>query len=91
MEKLPLDGKPVEVGRARTVSSEFVVHGASLRGTLAIGSFRIENPKLRFNALPVPNIGGELLGRFAVTIDQKNRRIRFRESTPAERSLVPSP
>ena len=79
MEKLPLEGKPVEVGRARTVSSEFVVHGATLSGALAIGGFRIEKPDLRFNALPVANIGNEILRRFALTIDQQNRRVRFRE------------
>jgi len=79
METLPLEGKPVEMGRARTVNSEFVVHGAALRGAVAIGATRIENPSLRFNALPVANVGTDLLRRFAVTIDQRNSRIRFHE------------
>ena len=80
MDRLPLEGKPVEVGRARTVTSEFVVYGATLKGAVQIGGHRIENPVLRFNRLPVSNVGSEVLRRFAITIDQKGRRIRFAES-----------
>ena len=79
MEKLPLEGKPVQVGKARTVTAEFPVYGATLKGAVQIGGHRLENPSLRFNRLPNANIGGEVLGRFAITIDQKNRRIRFAE------------
>lgn len=79
MEKLPLEGKPVQVGKARTVTAEFPVYGATLKGAVQIGAHRLENPSLRFNRLPNANIGGEVLGRFAITIDQKNRRIRFVE------------
>jgi len=77
MDRLPLEGKPVEIGRARTVTSEFAVYAATLKGDVRIGGYRLENPSLRFNKLPIANIGGEVLGRFAITIDQKNRRIRF--------------
>jgi hypothetical protein len=90
MEKLSLEGKPVEIGRARTVNSEFVVHGATLRGALTIGSFRLEHPQLRFHALP-PNLGGDLLRRFALTIDQKNRRIRFHETAIPDETPAPAP
>jgi len=94
MDRLPLQGKPVEVGRARTLSSEFVVHAATLQGTLSLGEFRIENPTLRFNALPGANIGSELIGRFVVTLDQKNHRVRFREASggaPSETPAAPAP
>jgi len=80
MEKLPLEGRPVQIGKARTVTAEFPVYGATLKGAVQIGSHRLENPALRFNKLPNANIGGEVLGRFAITIDQKNRRIRFTEN-----------
>jgi len=90
MEKLPLEAKPVEIGRARTINSEFVIRGATLRGALAIGSFRLENPPLRFHALP-PNLGGELLRRFALTIDQRNRRIRFHETDASARAVDSGP
>jgi hypothetical protein len=79
MEKLPLEGKPVQVGKARTVTAEFPVYGATLKGAVQIGAHRLENPSLRFNRLPNANLGGEVLGRFAITIDQRNRRIRFTE------------
>jgi len=81
MDRLPLEGKPVEIGRARTVTSEFAVYGATLKGAVQIGGHRLENPALRFNRLPVANVGSELLRRFAITIDQKSRRIRFAESS----------
>ncbi|MGH9369032.1 MAG: retropepsin-like aspartic protease [Thermoanaerobaculia bacterium] len=77
MDELPLEGKPVEVGRARTVNSEFVVYGATLKGAVKIGGHSVESPALHFNALPAANLGNEVLGRFTITIDQTNRRIRF--------------
>ncbi|MGE5278516.1 MAG: retropepsin-like aspartic protease [Acidobacteriota bacterium] len=83
MDRLPLEGKPVEIGRARTVTSEFVVYGATLKGAVQIGGHRLENPALRFNKLPVANVGSGLLRRFAVTIDQRNRRIRLAETPSA--------
>ena len=83
---LPLEGAPVEVGRARTVSSEFVMRGATLAGAAELGAHRIEKPRLRFSALP-PNVGFEVLCRFAVTLDQKANRVRFRLSAP----LPPAP
>jgi aspartyl protease len=83
MDELPLDGKPVEIGRARTVTSEFAVYGATLRGSVRLAGYRLEKPALRFNGLPFPNIGSEVLKRFAVTIDQKTRRVQFRENPPA--------
>ncbi len=88
MEKLPLEERPVEVGRARTVNSEFVVHGATLKGAVRIGGHSLEAPPLRFNALPVANLGNQVLGRFVITIDQKNRRVRFVDRT--ETTALPS-
>ncbi len=83
MDELPLDGKPVEIGRARTVTSEFAVYGATLSGSVRLAGYRLEKPALRFNGLPFPNIGSEVLKRFAVTIDQKAHRVQFRENSPA--------
>ena len=76
MEELPLADKPVELARGRTVNSEFAVHGATLQGAVRIGSQTLEGPSLRFGPLP-PNLGGEVIGRFVVTIDQQQQRIRF--------------
>jgi hypothetical protein len=78
--ELPLEAPPVEVGHARTVSAEFTVYGATLKGTARIAGYRVENPSLRFNQLPVANLGNDLLRRFVLTIDQKDRRVRFVEA-----------
>ena len=83
MDELPLEGKPVEVGHARTVSAEFAVYGATLKGDVKIAGYNLERPALRFNDLPFANIGSEVLKRFAVTIDQKTGRIEFRENPAA--------
>lgn len=83
MDSLPLEGKPVEVGHAKTVTADFVVYGATLKGAVLIAGYRLENPTLRFNALPVANIGSDLLKRYTVTIDQKSGRIEFLEESPA--------
>ncbi len=80
-EELPLESPAVELGCARTVSAEFAVYGATLKGAAQIVGYRVENPALRFNQLPVANLGNDLLRRFVLTIDQKSRRVRF---APAE-------
>jgi hypothetical protein len=80
MNQLRFDAPPVEAGRARTVNSEFVVHNATLAGTVRIGAHEFENPTLRFGALPVGNLCNQVLSRFAVTIDQKHQRIQLSDS-----------
>jgi predicted aspartyl protease len=81
-EQLPLESSPVEVGRARSVASEFVVTEAPLKGTARIGSLTIENPPIRFMAFPKANIGSELLRSLAVTFDRSNGRVRLDAEGP---------
>ncbi len=77
-EELPLSSPPAEIGRARTVNKEFVVRSAPLDGTLTFGRLTITNPDIRFlEGSESGNIGFEILGRFAITIDRKNHRIRL--------------
>jgi hypothetical protein len=77
--KVPLEKEPVVVGRGRTVSNEFEIKQAPLKGAVRLGSQSIERPLVDFvEIFPVANIGHAFLRRFAVTIDQKNHRIRFR-------------
>lgn len=83
--RLTLEGELATIGRGRTASGEFVISGARARDTLRLGPVEIERPFLTFNDyLPNANIGYRLLRHLAVTIDQKNRRIRFekREAGP---------
>ncbi|MEZ5312792.1 MAG: aspartyl protease family protein [Thermoanaerobaculia bacterium] len=84
--ELPLAGEPVKVGIARTPSGEAVVRTAKLTGELRLGRFRLADPRIEFADLGpmvdggVGNIGSALLGRFALTLDQRNRRLRFHEA-----------
>ncbi len=77
--KVPLEKEPVVVGRGRTVSNEFEIKQAPLKGAVRIGAQSVERPLVDFvEIFPVANIGHAFLRRFAVTIDQKNHRIRFK-------------
>lgn len=79
MEKLPLVAKPVEVGRGRMAGGEVVIYAAKLKGNVKVADHVFEEPTVHFNGrLKHINLGSELLSRFAVTIDQKNQRIRFK-------------
>lgn len=77
--KVPLDGEPRVVGKGRTGFNEFEIKQAPLKGSVSVGTRSVERPRVDFVELfPHANIGHAFLSRFAVTIDQKNRRIRFR-------------
>ncbi|HEV2852605.1 MAG TPA: retropepsin-like aspartic protease [Thermoanaerobaculia bacterium] len=83
--KVPLEKEPVVVGRGRTGSNEFEIKQAPLKGAVRVGGQAIEHPLVDFvEGFPHGNLGQRFLRRFAVTIDQKNHRIRFR--LPAQSS-----
>ncbi len=83
-KELPLKGKPRVVGKARTPQGEAVVRSAMLDGTLKLGKHEWDKPRINFADLgpmltyDAGNIGSRLLKDFAVTLDQKNHRVRFR-------------
>ena len=85
METLPLKGKPVEAGRGRTVAGETIVYSATFSGDISLGSYTVTDPNVRFfGRLRQTNIGYDFLKDFAITIDQRNKRMRFtRPSAPA--------
>lgn len=77
--KVPLEKEPVVVGRGRTGSNEFEVKQAPLKGAVRVGGQTVEHPLVDFvEGFPHGNLGQKFLRRFALTIDQKNHRIRFR-------------
>jgi predicted aspartyl protease len=88
-KKLPLDGPPVVVGRARTASGDYAVSEAKLKGAVRLGQIVIDSPKVRFVDLPIANIGFDLLRSLIVTVDVGNGRVRLvssgRPLTPSER------
>ncbi|MBS0296195.1 MAG: aspartyl protease family protein [Proteobacteria bacterium] len=77
-------GKPVETGRVQGPAiGEAAVQTARLSGSVKIGSYRFDKPmvssfpvELRFQNLGVW-LGPSMLKNFTVTLDQKNRRVRF--------------
>ena len=80
--KVSLEKEPVVIGRGRTSFNEFEIKQAPLKGAVRIGGQTVERPLVDFvEGFPQGNLGHVFLRRFAVTIDQKNHRIRFR--TPA--------
>lgn len=83
MRELPLASQPVEVGRARTPGGEFPVHSARVDSAIELGQYKLDVTEVRFSdvnpipGIPTGNIGSQILRGFTITLDSKNRRIRF--------------
>ncbi len=78
--RLPLRAPPAVTGRARTMSGEFDVWGATLDGAIRISGVTLDDPELQFNErFAWGNVGSSALKRFVVTIDPTNQRIRLAE------------
>ncbi|MBS1708576.1 MAG: retropepsin-like domain-containing protein [Armatimonadetes bacterium] len=78
--KLPLDGEPRVIGHARTLFNEIEILGVKVKSPIKFGGVSLTLPMLEMHDLfPMGNIGGRVLRKFAMTIDQKNHRIRFVE------------
>ena len=96
-DRLPLKSPPRIVGRARTISSSFDIHSATLNGTLSFAGQTFEDPQLNFNdhLLNAANLGRTALEPFVLTIDQVNQRLRFdrpdTEQDPQRHVVAPSP
>lgn len=93
IEKLPLEDKPKEIGRGKTVAGEAIIYGAKLKDTVRLGNNVFERPDITFfDRLVHLNIGYGLVSQFAITIDQKNRRMKFDRSltTAPAAALVPA-
>jgi hypothetical protein len=79
-EQLPLLSPPVTVGRARTVSNQIEIKQAQLRDTIHMGSFDYPQATIAFPALSNTNVGFKILREFALTFDQKNKRMKFKKA-----------
>lgn len=74
--KLAFTGPPRVVGKGRTVSNEFEIRGADLRGELRVAGFAQASPRVDLvDVFPVANLGSRFLRDYAVTFDMVNRRI----------------
>jgi predicted aspartyl protease len=77
-KSLPLDGEPRVVGHGRTVSNEFDVYAATLKGEAHVGGITVANPQLDFvDIFPVGNVGSRFLSQYVVTFDPANQLVSF--------------
>ncbi|HKP37067.1 MAG TPA: aspartyl protease family protein [Pyrinomonadaceae bacterium] len=77
VEQLPLLSQPVVVGRARSVSNQIEIKQVKLRDTIHVGHFDYPQATIAFPALSNTNVGFKILRDFALTFDQKNRRMKM--------------
>jgi hypothetical protein len=76
--RLPLASAPRVVGKARTVSNEFEITAAELKGSVHLGGHEFAGATIGFQPLfPMANVGAKVLREFRVTFDQKNGRMRL--------------
>jgi Aspartyl protease len=81
VEQLPLLSEPVTVGRARSVTNQIEIKQAQLRDTIHIGHFDYPQATIAFPALSDTNVGFKILRDYALTFDQKNKRMRMVRGT----------
>ncbi len=75
---LPPAAEPRVVGKARTVSNEFEIREAQLRGVVRLGGHEFRDATVGFQPIfPMANVGAKVLRDFAVTFDQRNLRMRI--------------
>jgi hypothetical protein len=73
--KLSFAGPLKVVGKGRTVSNDFEIRGAELRGELRVAGYGRAAPRIDVVELfPVANLGSRFLRDYVVTFDLANRR-----------------
>ena len=81
LKELPLSSEPVAVGQARTHAATMPVTRAAVKGAVELGKYDLGIEDVLFTDIRIgklqANVGFEVLRKFVVTLDSKNRRIRF--------------
>jgi hypothetical protein len=77
VEQLSLLTQPISVGRARSVSNQIEIKQAQLRDTIHMGRFEYPQATITFPALSDTNVGFKILREYALTFDQKNKRMKM--------------
>ena len=90
MDRVPLAGPAKVVAQGATVSGSMDISEGALRGTVTVGRYSILNPTIQFvPPFPHANLGIALLSQFALTFDQKNKRVRLAHEGNAPIVLKP--
>jgi hypothetical protein len=83
LKELSLASPPTEAGKHRLMSGEFPILKAQVNGPIELGQYKLDLSEVTFSderpgeGPPKGNIGYEALRSFEVTLDSKNRRVRF--------------
>jgi len=78
LQKIPLASYPKLVGKGSGASGDFELKEVRLQDALRIGAYSFHDPVVTFtDFFEEVNVGSGLLREFAVTLDQKNHRIRL--------------
>ena len=74
--RLTFTAEPRVVGKGRTVTSEFDIRAAELRGDLRVAGFTQPSPTIDIvDHFPVANVGSRFLRQYAITFDMPDRRL----------------
>jgi len=85
MKEIKLASEPVQQGRMQTPGGVFPVWSAKIDAPVELGPFKLDVTNVQFSDVnpvpgpPVGNLGFQVLKRFRITFDSKNRRIAFAE------------
>jgi hypothetical protein len=89
MEQYPLASDPGVIGENRTDDGVFPIFGASLEGSMVVGSHHFDNPSVFFSeAFEHESLGSGALDPFVLTLDTAHRRIRIERPTDRANPLV---
>lgn len=81
LARLPTKGEKQPRGIARTVSQQIPISAQALAAPVKLGPLTLPIQEVGFPALGVPNLGSPGLAGYAITVDQKNRRVRVTPSS----------
>lgn len=78
-DNLEFYDNPVESGTGKTVSGEFDIYKAKLKGTILVGNIPITDPEVNLvtGGFNIINFGSQFLSNYEITIDSKLSLIRL--------------
>ena len=76
--RLKFSSNSASLGNAQSLSTRFMVRGATLAADVRVGSYTFKRPFIEINpAFPIANFGSVPMQNFALTFDQRNLLVRF--------------
>ena len=76
--RLKFSSNSASLGNAQSLSTRFMVRGATLAADVRVGSYTFKRPFIEINpAFPIANFSSVPMQNFALTFDQRNLLVRF--------------